>query len=104
MPEGDAAQSARIDKAPAQKFGQGFVLDCWYFAALSSEVTKRLKRHELLGEPVLLGRNAAGKVFAMRDICPHRAAPLSAGKLVYEPDGAERVDPSGILEIRFSRR
>jgi len=92
MPEGDAATSPKSDKAPAQKFGQGFVTDCWYFAALARDVTTKLKRYELLGEPVLLGRDRAGKVFAMRDICPHRAAPLSAGKLVREPDGSERVE------------
>jgi phenylpropionate dioxygenase-like ring-hydroxylating dioxygenase large terminal subunit len=29
--------------------------------------------------PLLLARDASGKAFALRDICPHRAAPLSAG-------------------------
>ncbi|WP_353804045.1 Rieske 2Fe-2S domain-containing protein, partial [Shigella sonnei] len=28
----------------------------------------------------------------LRDICPHRAAPLSAGKLTREADGAETVE------------
>jgi hypothetical protein len=35
-----------------------------------------------LGEPVLIGRTKAGRLFALRDICPHRAAPLSAGRIV----------------------
>ena len=65
----------------------------WYFAALSGEVRAgSLKRYEMLGEPVLLGRTRAGGVYALRDICPHRAAPLSAGKLVREADGAEAVE------------
>jgi phenylpropionate dioxygenase-like ring-hydroxylating dioxygenase large terminal subunit len=39
----------------------------------------------LLGEPLLLGRDAAGGVFALRDICPHRGMPLSYGDF----DGSE---------------
>ena len=38
----------------------------------------------LLGEPVLLGRMRDGAAFAMRDICPHRGVPLSAGKILPE--------------------
>jgi len=33
----------------------------------------------LLGIPVLLGRKKDGEVFALRDLCPHRGIPLSAG-------------------------
>ena len=33
----------------------------------------------LLGVPLLLGRKRDGTVFAMRDLCPHRGIPLSAG-------------------------
>jgi phenylpropionate dioxygenase-like ring-hydroxylating dioxygenase large terminal subunit len=36
-------------------------------------------RREIAGEPITLGRDNDGKVFALRDICPHRAAPLSSG-------------------------
>jgi phenylpropionate dioxygenase-like ring-hydroxylating dioxygenase large terminal subunit len=64
------------------KFGQGFLTDIWYFAALASDVRPGgLARHEILGDPVLLGRSRAGEVFALRDICPHRASPLSAGRI-----------------------
>ena len=38
----------------------------------------RLVHRMMLGEPVLLGRDDAGAVFALRDICPHRGMPLSA--------------------------
>jgi phenylpropionate dioxygenase-like ring-hydroxylating dioxygenase large terminal subunit len=34
----------------------------------------------MLGEPVLIGRDAAGEPFAMRDLCPHRGMRLSAGR------------------------
>jgi phenylpropionate dioxygenase-like ring-hydroxylating dioxygenase large terminal subunit len=33
----------------------------------------------LLGIPLLVGRKNDGKLFAMRDLCPHRGIPLSAG-------------------------
>jgi phenylpropionate dioxygenase-like ring-hydroxylating dioxygenase large terminal subunit len=33
----------------------------------------------LLGVPLLVGRKSDGRLFAMRDLCPHRGIPLSAG-------------------------
>lgn len=90
MPDG--ALPAPEAKAPPAGVGRGFLYDCWYVAALSPEVKRgALARHMLLGEPVLLGRDRTGAVFALRDICPHRAAPLSAGRLVDGPDGAPAV-------------
>src|SRR5260370_15333832 len=43
-----------------------------------------------LGEPILIGRDRSGAVFALRDFCPHRGIPLSEGRF----DGAE-------VECRF---
>lgn len=89
MPDGDAKTSPTADT----KFGRGFLHDIWYFAALSGDLKAgKLQRYEILGEPILLGRDRAGKVYALKDICPHRAAPLSAGKLTREADGAESVE------------
>ena len=60
-----------------------FLRDCWYMATHSAKVRKFGLRHEtLLGEPVVIGRDRTGKAFAMRDICPHRGVPLSAGRLL----------------------
>lgn len=54
----------------------------WYLAALSSELRPgRVRRRILFGDPVVLGRTKDGAAFALRDVCPHRAAPLSAGRL-----------------------
>ena len=90
MADGD---SKPLKAGAAQKFGTGFLADIWYFVALSGELKPgALQRYELLGEPVLLGRTRAGGVYALRDICPHRAAPLSAGKLVAETGGGESVE------------
>lgn len=76
----DAASSSATTpeaKAPPTAFGKGFVRDAWYFVALARDVpVASLKRYEVMDEPVLIGRTRAGEVYAMRDICPHRAAPL----------------------------
>jgi len=59
--------------------------DLWYLAALSRDIRRgRLRREMLLGEPVLVGRSRNGEAFALRDICPHRGVPLSAGRLLKE--------------------
>ena len=56
--------------------------DLWYMTALSASLKPGAMRREmLLGEPVLLGRGHDGVAFALRDICPHRGVPLSAGRI-----------------------
>ena len=58
----------------------GFVQDIWYFAALARDLPRSgLLRVVIAGEPICLGRRDDGSHFAVRDICPHRAAPFSAG-------------------------
>ena len=53
----------------------------WYPALPSARVRgRRVERAMLLEVPLVLGRDAAGKPFALRDICPHRAFPLSFGR------------------------
>jgi phenylpropionate dioxygenase-like ring-hydroxylating dioxygenase large terminal subunit len=90
MAEGESTTS-RTGTGPSG-FGKGFLEDIWYFAALGSDLKPgKLQRYEILGQPILLARERSGAVYAMRDICPHRAAPLSAGKLVGE-GGAEVVE------------
>lgn len=54
----------------------------WYLAGLSREARPgAMLRRILFGEPVALGRTQTGAAFALRDVCPHRAAPLSAGRV-----------------------
>jgi phenylpropionate dioxygenase-like ring-hydroxylating dioxygenase large terminal subunit len=89
MPEGET----QAPTARTVGFGRGFLRDIWYFAALSSDlISGRLTRYEFLGEPVVLGRTPGGDAVALRDICPHRAAPLSAGRFAREASGAESVE------------
>lgn len=60
-----------------------FVEDIWYFAALAPEVKAgSMRRITIAGHPINLGRKRDGALFALRDICPHRAAPLSAGTII----------------------
>jgi phenylpropionate dioxygenase-like ring-hydroxylating dioxygenase large terminal subunit len=52
----------------------------WYPAIRAGELKRgSTKTALLLGHPLLLGRRSDGRVFAMRDLCPHRGIPLSAG-------------------------
>ncbi len=91
MAEG-ATAAKTTGRGATAGLGQGFLGDLWYFADLGSELKPgKLARYEILGEPVLLGRGRDGKAFALRDICPHRAAPLSAGSLTRDDAGAEVV-------------
>ncbi|HEY2034267.1 MAG TPA: aromatic ring-hydroxylating dioxygenase subunit alpha [Rhizomicrobium sp.] len=62
-----------------------FLRDCWYMVALARDLKPSgMKRQMLLGEPVVVGRMKNDDVFALRDICPHRGVPLSAGKIMPE--------------------
>ncbi|MDB5451669.1 MAG: putative phenylpropionate dioxygenase [Caulobacteraceae bacterium] len=86
-------RKADIKAKTDRRFGAGFLTDIWYFVALSSDLKPgQLVRCEVLGEPVLLGRSNAGQLTALRDICPHRAAPLSAGRFHTEASGLETVE------------
>jgi phenylpropionate dioxygenase-like ring-hydroxylating dioxygenase large terminal subunit len=88
MADGETKTAAR-----GARFGHGFLRDIWYFAALESELRPgRPIRRVMLGEPVLLARSPGGQLLALRDICPHRAAPLSAGRFTREADGAESLE------------
>jgi len=71
-----------------------FLRDLWYLAALSHDLRPaRLLAKTLLGEPVVLGRTAAGEAFALRDLCPHRGVPLSGGRLLQTPAGPQLECP-----------
>ncbi|MBD8892378.1 aromatic ring-hydroxylating oxygenase subunit alpha [Roseibium litorale] len=52
----------------------------WYVACPGSDIKPgAMTGKKLMGEMVLLGRDKHGKVFALRDICPHRGIPLRHG-------------------------
>lgn len=64
--------------------------EAWYYALASAELRPGQVFHRtLLGEAVLIGRDADGCVFALRDTCPHRGTLLSRGSF----DGREVACP-----------
>lgn len=58
------------------------VRNCWYVAALASEVSRDIISRRLLGVDVALYRTLAGEPVAVRNRCPHRSFPLAKGTLV----------------------
>lgn len=60
-----------------------YLLDCWYVAAWSDELAAgQLLARTLLEQDVVLWRDAGGQAHAVLDRCPHRFAPLSAGRVM----------------------
>jgi phenylpropionate dioxygenase-like ring-hydroxylating dioxygenase large terminal subunit len=57
-----------------------FLRNAWYAAAWQDEVAQGvLIGRRILGEPILLARDAQGTAHALLDRCPHRFAPLHLG-------------------------
>ncbi|WP_347270943.1 aromatic ring-hydroxylating dioxygenase subunit alpha [Rhizorhabdus histidinilytica] len=55
--------------------------DIWYQAGWPEEIDEgRMLARTILGRPLLFFRDADGRPAAVLDRCPHRFAPLSAGK------------------------
>jgi phenylpropionate dioxygenase-like ring-hydroxylating dioxygenase large terminal subunit len=76
MPDGTLTKSAGVT-------AEGWLTDSWYFACASKTLAPGTQfRRMILGQPVMLARTASGEAFALRDICPHRLVPLSAGKQI----------------------
>jgi phenylpropionate dioxygenase-like ring-hydroxylating dioxygenase large terminal subunit len=91
-----------------------YLRNTWYVAAWLDEVTDKPLGRKILGEPLVLYRDADNHITAASDLCPHRFAPLHLGKVVegaiqcpyhglrfnaqgrcvFNPDG-EGVIPSG---------
>jgi phenylpropionate dioxygenase-like ring-hydroxylating dioxygenase large terminal subunit len=57
------------------------IRNCWYVAALGSEITRDLKERTLLGVPVVMYRTLAGLPVILSNRCLHRSFPLSKGRL-----------------------
>src|SRR5947209_20518796 len=54
----------------------------WYPAMLSRDLHKgAIRAATLLGLPLAIGRGEDGRAFALIDRCPHRAMPLSSGRI-----------------------
>lgn len=58
-----------------------FVLNAWYPAAWSRDISRTLAQRRVLGRLLVLYRLEGGGVAVLDDACPHRLAPLSMGRL-----------------------
>lgn len=59
-----------------------YLRNSWYVIAWDDEVpADAMFRRRVLGEDIILTRDEAGTVHALRNRCPHRFAPLSRGVL-----------------------
>lgn len=54
---------------------------CWFPVAQTRQLGKQPLAVALLGEPLVLFRDADGQVALLRDRCPHRFIPLSLGRV-----------------------
>jgi phenylpropionate dioxygenase-like ring-hydroxylating dioxygenase large terminal subunit len=62
---------------------QPYIRDQWYVIAFSHEVQAGQPFvRRCMDEPIVLFRDADGQVAALYDRCPHRAVPLSQGKVL----------------------
>jgi len=90
-----------------------YVLNTWYVAAWSAEVSRTPTRRVVCELPIVLFRTRAGDAVALADRCAHRAYPLSAGQVVgdgiqcgyhgfeFGPDGAcTRIPAQSIIPPR----
>ena len=60
-----------------------YLENTWYLIAWSAEIkADSLLGRTLLDQPIVMFRTSDGAVAAIRDMCPHRFAPLSMGKKV----------------------
>lgn len=57
------------------------LLDCWFALATEFEVRNGPIGRTLLGRKLVLFEDSAGEVQVADDRCPHREAPLSAGRM-----------------------
>ena len=74
-------QTAPVTVSNPAQGGDEFLWGFWYPVLRSKQIRgRRLTTSTRLEVPLVLGRDASGKPFALRDVCPHRAFPLSLGR------------------------
>ncbi len=73
-------QTAPVRVSNPAQGGDEFLWGFWYPVLRSNQIRgRRLATSIRLEVPLVFGRDASGKPFALRDVCPHRAFPLSLG-------------------------
>ena len=76
------AADAAVSPLPSAPAPTSTFNNTWYAVGLSEQIAgDRLLGTRLWGEPMVVYRDAAGEATCVRDLCPHRSAPLSMGEL-----------------------
>jgi phenylpropionate dioxygenase-like ring-hydroxylating dioxygenase large terminal subunit len=75
---GRAPALIQLDTAAKPGPPADFIYNDWY-PALRTDTLREPVTTTLLNIPLLIGRKRDGALFALRDLCPHRGIPLSAG-------------------------
>ena len=71
----------RLEAAFIDAVGGRHPRNCWYMAGWDKDLaTGALHAITMLGQPIVLLRDGDGRLAALEDRCPHRAAPLSLGR------------------------
>ena len=65
-----------------RKANQPFVRNAWYIAAWAEELDGGILSRTIMNQPMVIYRDAEGKVGALEDRCCHRGAPLTHGNVV----------------------
>jgi phenylpropionate dioxygenase-like ring-hydroxylating dioxygenase large terminal subunit len=74
-------QTAPVAVSSPAQGGDEFLWGFWYPVLRSNQIRgRKLATSRRLEVPLVLGRDASAKAFALRDVCPHRAFPLSLGR------------------------
>ena len=73
---------AIFDESPQRQTPDSLMLHGFWYRALPSDRVHRnqLAPAMLLESPLVIGRDAQGRTFALLDACPHRGMPLSCGR------------------------
>lgn len=82
--DGPPRKGPRMTQSAAvsiDRSGRNYPLNCWYVAAASDEVGHSLLGRRVVDVGVAMYRTGTGEVVAFEDRCPHRAFPLSRGRL-----------------------
>jgi vanillate O-demethylase monooxygenase subunit len=58
-----------------------WIRDAWYAVARADEITTTPLARTLFGAAMVLFHDSAGAAVLLRDVCPHKSAPLSLGEV-----------------------
>ena len=92
------------------------IKNMWYVAADLSEISEKPKHVKVLGQKLVLFRDKEGHIACLSDICVHRGASLSHGKVVdgcvecpyhgwrFNRDGVATMIPAQKEGVKISKR